>query len=160
MADLVVERHVEASPDALYALVSDVTRMGDWSPETTSCRWLGGSIGPTAGARFRGNNRKGWRRWSTTCTVVEATPGKRFAFDVVVAGVPIAHWAYEFTAEGGGCRVAESWEDRRPMVMRRVDPLVMGIPDRVAHNRANIERTLEALDRAASVAGGARPAHP
>lgn len=154
MADAVVERHVDAVPESLYELVSDVTRMGEWSPETTSCRWVGASGGAAVGARFRGSNRNGWRRWSTTCTVVAADPGRRFAFDVVFAGVPIAHWSYEFAPEGAGCRVVESWEDRRPMPFRRIDPVVMGIADRVEHNRVNMERTLEALARHATAAAG------
>lgn len=152
MAEVVVDRHVDASPEAVYALVSDVTRMGEWSPETTACRWVGGATGPATGARFRGSNRKGWRRWSTTSTVVAAEPGRRFAFDVVFAGVPIASWSYEFTPEDGGCSVRERWTDRRPALIRRTDPVVMGISNRAEHNRANMEQTLAALSRTASTA--------
>ena len=46
MPEISVEEDIEASPEKLYELVSDVTRMGDWSPETTSCRWLGQATGP------------------------------------------------------------------------------------------------------------------
>ena len=153
MDDVTVEHSVAASPDAVYALVSDVTRMGIWSPETTGCRWLGGATGPTAGARFRGANRKGWRRWSTTCTVTAADPGRRFSFEVRVGPLPIARWAYAFAAEGEGCRVTESWSDERPSWMRRIDPVVMDIADRAAHNRAGMEQTLDALARHAESAG-------
>src|SRR4051812_11505546 len=114
MADVTVETLVATAPNALYELVSDVTRMGEWSPETTSCRWVGDATGPTVGARFVGTNRSGWRRWSTTCTVRAAEPGARFAFDVDYGPVGIATWAYEFEPDGTGCRVRETWTDRRP----------------------------------------------
>ena len=114
MADVTVEEKIQATPLALYCLVSDVTNMGRWSPETKGCRWLGGATGPAVGVRFKGANRDGWRRWSTKCKVVAADPGRRFAFDVKYRGIRMAHWAYEFESEGdGGCRITESWTERR-----------------------------------------------
>ncbi|MDQ1393142.1 MAG: hypothetical protein QOF30_2119 [Acidimicrobiaceae bacterium] len=85
-----VEQRIAASPEALYDMVSDVTRMGSWSPETTSARWLGGADRPAPGARFKGANKHGWRRWHTTCTVVAAEPGRRFSFDVGFGPLPIS----------------------------------------------------------------------
>ena len=155
MSDVTVEALIDASPDDAYRLVSDVTRMGDWSPETTSCRWIGGASGPAVGARFRGSNRKGWRRWSTTCTVAAADEGRRFAFDVSWGRLPIARWSYEFAAEGDGTRVRETWADRRPAWMARFDPVFMGIDDRSRHNRATMETTLERL-RSHTAAGTRR----
>ena len=147
--DVSVEEVVSASPQVLYDLVSDVTRMGEWSPETTSCRWLGASGAPVVGARFRGSNKFGWRRWSTLCTVVAAERGARFSFDVSVAGLPVSRWTYEFLAEGQGSRVRESWTDRRPGWMARSAAVVMGIRDRDGHNREGMESTLAALRRVA-----------
>ena len=77
MPDVAVEETIEATPLALYRLVSDVTNMGRWSPETTACRWLGGATGPAPAVRFKGANRDGWRRWSTKCTIVAADPPRR-----------------------------------------------------------------------------------
>ena len=57
---------VAAAPEKVYELVSDVTRMGEWSPETTSAEWIDGATGPAVGARFKGRNRNGVARWSTT----------------------------------------------------------------------------------------------
>ena len=159
-ADVTVEEVVAAPPQVLYDLVSDVTRMGDWSPETTSCRWLGGTTGPRVGARFRGSNRMGWRRWSTQCTVVAADPGARFGFHVDLAGLPISRWTYEFLPEGQATRVRESWTDRRPGWMDRLARPVMGIHDRSAHNRAGMEATLAALRRFAESTGGTTTSGP
>lgn len=142
-----VSRTIAADPDTLYALVSDVTNMGRWSPETTGARWVKGATGPAVGARFRGSNKAGWRRWSTLCTVVTADPGRAFAFEVALGPVPIARWSYRFEPEGEGTRVTEVWDDLRLQLFKKPSAVVMSVPDRPAHNRAGMEATLEALAR-------------
>jgi len=147
-----VEAHIDASALVVYSMVSDVTRMGLWSPETTACRWLNGASGPAVGNRFKGANRAGWRRWSTTCTVTAAERGRRFAFDVALSRFPVARWAYAIQPDGigiDGCTVTESWSDRRPSWMRRLSPYVMGERDWATRNAAGMEKTLAALKRAA-----------
>lgn len=146
---LEVSETVAANPAALYDMVSDLTRMGNWSPENVGGKWVGGASGPAKGAKFRGNNKSGWRRWSTLAEVIEADPGSRFAFHVTVTGVPIADWTYEFEAVDGGTKVTEKWQDCRPGWMDRASGLVMGVPDRAVHNEANMKATLAALKKAA-----------
>jgi hypothetical protein len=146
-ADVHATIRVGAPPETVYALVSDVTRTGEWSPENLGGRWLGGATGPEVGARFRGVNRRDWRRWSTTCTVVTADPGRGFAFDVDVAGVPASRWTYDLTPDGQGTVVTETWTDRRPRWLAVAAGALMGIPDIRAHNRRNIETTLANLAR-------------
>jgi hypothetical protein len=143
--DVSVETLLRTSSDVAYELVSDVTRMGQWSPETTSCRWLDGTRQPAVGARFRGHNRRGWFRWTTTCTVLVADSGKQFAFKVRYGPMPMARWDYTFAAEQDGCRVTESWTELRPAWLRRIDPVVFRIPDRSRHNRITMEATLAQL---------------
>ena len=63
---------IAASPDVVYGVVSDVTRMGEWSPETVACEWIEGATGPSVGARFKGTNKRGIARWSTKPKVVAA----------------------------------------------------------------------------------------
>jgi hypothetical protein len=149
MNEIAVDETVAADPLSVYQLISDVTRMGEWSPETLSCRWLKGADSARVGARFKGSNRNGWRRWSTTCTVTSADPGSRFAFDVDLFGVPVATWQYDITAQGGGCRVTEHWIDRRPRWLEAVSPLGTGVADRSERNRATMTETLSRLKRAA-----------
>jgi len=69
-----VRREISAPADTVYRFVSDVTRMGEWSPETTGCGWINGADGPAVGARFKGTNKHGSKTWSTVCTVVAADP--------------------------------------------------------------------------------------
>jgi uncharacterized protein YndB with AHSA1/START domain len=144
-----VTESIAADPELVYKLVSDVTRMGEWSPETTSCRWLGGASGPAVGARFRGSNRRGPVRWATTCTVISAEPGREFAFSVAYGLFPVSVWSYTFEPTEAGCMVTESWVDRRPLWMRVASPAVMAIVDRGEHNRASMQQTLAALKKAA-----------
>ncbi len=137
---------IAAPPDAVYGAVTDVTTLPEWAAETVGCRWVGGAVGPAVGARFRGANRRGPIRWSTTCTVTEADPGRAFAFRVTtVAGIPVAEWRYEIEPAGDGCRVTESTRDLRHPATRLVTGAAIGVLDRSAHNRANMRRTLTRL---------------
>jgi len=149
MSDVEVSENVAAPAPNVYALVADLPRMGEWSPENTGGRWLRGASGPAVGARFRGTNRAGWRFWSTTVTVRSADVGRRFAFDVDVVGVPVATWEYTFADAADGCVVTERWTDRRPGWMRAASIPVTGVRNRGEHNRANMQETLRRLKAAA-----------
>ena len=149
MADVEVTETVAAPAARVYELVSDLPRMGEWSPENTGGSWRRGATGPVAGAKFRGTNRSGWRWWMTTVTVTAADPGRRFAFDVDAAGVPISTWEYDIAADGNGCTVTERWTDRRPGWMRVGSIPLMGVADRAGHNRRNMQATLRNLKAAA-----------
>jgi hypothetical protein len=140
---------VRATPDAVYALVSDLPGMGRLSNENTGGRWLGGATGPAVGARFRGHNRNGWRRWSTTVEVEQAEPGRRFAFRVSYYGVPVSLWSYDLEPVEGGTTVTEAWEDRRPVWFKTPAGLFTGELDREAATARGIEHTLAAIKAAA-----------
>jgi uncharacterized protein YndB with AHSA1/START domain len=111
---------VDASPEAVYDLVADITRMGEWSPENLGGTWLDGADAPAAGARFKGRNKRRGG-WSTTCTVLAAERGREFAFAVGKPAKPSAVWRYRFDPEGAGVRVTESFEipKERPGAIER-----------------------------------------
>ncbi len=157
--DIVVRREVSldmtASPDVLWDMVSDVTRMGEWSPETERAEWLDGAAAPAPGARFKGHNRKGRTKWSTTCEVTAAEPEREFTFAVGGAKRPSAVWSYRFEALGeGGTRVTESFELPKPLsrVSRLVTRLTTGVKDREADLEAGMRTTLQRIDAAATAA--------
>jgi Polyketide cyclase / dehydrase and lipid transport len=102
-----------ASADRVWDLVSDVTRVGEFSPETFEAEWIGGASGPEAGARFRGHVRRNGRGpvYWTTCTVVACAPGREFAFTVGGPGGRIVNtWRYQLEPSAGGTDVTESFE--------------------------------------------------
>jgi ligand-binding SRPBCC domain-containing protein len=101
---------VNAPPEKVWALVSDVTRMGEWSPETVKAVWIEGASTPVVGARFKGSNKRGVMRWSTKCTVVACEPGKEFSFVVGTPEKPATRWSYKFAPAVGGTEVTESFE--------------------------------------------------
>jgi polyketide cyclase/dehydrase/lipid transport protein len=134
---------VAVSPDELFAMVSDVTRMGEWSPICTACWWDEGD-GPRVGAWFTGRNEIPGRTWETRSQVVAADPGRKFAWQVNDGWV---HWEYVFEPEDGGTRLTESWEflpagiagfherygaDAEAQIQQRSDAARSGIPATLA----------------------------
>jgi Polyketide cyclase / dehydrase and lipid transport len=135
--------HMNAPPDAIWALVSDVTRIGRYSPETFEATWIDGASGPAVGARFRGHvkrNEKGPTYW-TTCEVVASDPGREFAFAVVMNDKPTNRWGYELAPAGDGTDVTESFA-LTPTLPLRLYWAVLGWA-RGKRNRNDMRRTLE-----------------
>lgn len=129
--------HIDAPPAEVYAAVSDVRRMGEWSPECRRCEWLDGASGPAEGASFKGRNQRGLIRWTTKARVVAAEEGREFAFTT-----DLTTWTYRFDAEDGGTRVSESFEmvKDEPLLLDWGQRFVMRIKDR----RADLERGMGA----------------
>jgi Polyketide cyclase / dehydrase and lipid transport len=99
---------IDCPPEDLYALISDVTNTGAWSPVCKACWWDEGE-GPRVGAMFTGRNEMGERTWETRSRVLAADPGKEFAW--VVAEPPTgARWGYTLEAVDGGTELTETWE--------------------------------------------------
>lgn len=145
---------VAAPPEQVWALVSDLPGMGSLSPENTGGSWRGGATGPAVGARFRGSNRQGWRRWSTTSVVVACEPGRAFAFDVKAGPLPVARWSYDLEPTAAGCRVTETWEDRRGALISKGGVVLTGVKDRTAFTATSIEATLAAVKTRAEAGTG------
>ncbi len=140
---------VARSPEALYDMVSDVTRMGEWSPICTACWWDDGD-GPRVGAWFTGHNELPERTWETRSQVVAADRGREFAFLVGGAWV---RWGYTFTPVDGGTQVTESWEFLPAGITRFHDRFgedaAAQIADRTEAARQGIPVTLAAIKKAA-----------
>ncbi|PRX47593.1 polyketide cyclase/dehydrase/lipid transport protein [Prauserella shujinwangii] len=136
---------IDAPAERVYALISDPGTLAELAGEYTGYRWLGGATRARPGARFRGDNRNGIRRWSTFCTIDEADEGARFAFEVTFGPIRVSRWQYDIEQAEGGCRVTERTWDRRPGWFRAVSGPVVGVRDRDERNRANIAATLRRL---------------
>lgn len=103
---------ISAPPEFVYRLITDVTRMGEWSPECYRCAWLDGAGAAAPGARFRGYNKAGRFRWQTTAVITRAEEGRSFAFTTMhdKSGREETAWRYEFQATPAGTLLTESYE--------------------------------------------------
>ncbi len=145
MTSIAVTHDIAAPPDAVWALLTDLPRMGEWSPENTGGTWVKGATGPAMGARFVGTNQNGKRRWKTQVTVVTFTPSTAFEFEVTAGGVKVARWGYAIEPTDAGCTVTETWTDNRGRLAKALGKPVSGVDDRGTHNRAGMELTLTNL---------------
>jgi uncharacterized protein YndB with AHSA1/START domain len=146
---LSVTTEIGAPAEKLWAMVSDMTRMGEWSPENEGAMWLRGATGPKPGAKFRGTSRIGKKKWSTVGTIVDLEPGRLLSFRITSAGLKVSEWRYAFETTANGCRVTETWIDKRGPIVKALGKPVTGVADRAAHNRVTMEQTLERLKSAA-----------
>ena len=104
--------HMNAPVDKVLDLVTDATRIGEFSPETFDAEWIKGATGPAVGAWFRGHvkrNQKGPTYW-TKCEVVASEPGREFAFNVLTGGRATNTWRYVIQPADDGCDVTESFQ--------------------------------------------------
>jgi hypothetical protein len=139
---------ITAPAEKVWAMVSDLPRMGEWSPENQGGKWAKGATGPATGAVFSGKNKNGIRRWQTTATVIDCQPGKVFEIAVTLGPLAIANWRYEIEETASGCKVTESWNDHRAGWMKVVSrPMGDHSGD---HARVEMAATLARLAAAAS----------
>ena len=137
--------HVDASPQAVYDLVSDVTRTGEWSPVCRRAEWVDpGRTG--AGATFLGHNETPDRQWTTTSTVVAAEPGEHFAWEV---GDGFVHWGYRMRPVDGGTELTHEWAflpaGQEMFVGRYGDDAPAQVEQRTRSAHESIPRTLAAI---------------
>ena len=140
---------VAASPESLYALVTDIARTGEWSPICKACWWHGGD-GPREGAWFSGRNEADGRVWETESQVTVAQPGREFAW---LVGGKFARWGFKFTPTPDGTQVTETWNflpEGRAMFREKYGPLAKAqINLRAEQAHAGIPVTLAAIKRIA-----------
>jgi uncharacterized protein YndB with AHSA1/START domain len=140
-----ISRDIAASPADVYAAISDVTRMGEWSEECHTCEWHDGVDASTIGATFDGHNRNGDHDWTSQGKVIEADPGRSFAFECSMFDFHFSTWGYRIEPTETGCRVTEWSEDLRPESALELSKEMSGIDDRAARNRQTMSATLERL---------------
>jgi hypothetical protein len=149
-----VELDIEADASVLYGMVSDLPRIGEWSPECEGVDWEGEVDTPVVGTTFVGRNAVGPGRrirYSRHGSVLVAEPGREFTFITDEGGRPSTAWRYTFTPSGGGTRVTESYEVRWIPVWARI----LDVPtNRHRELLVNMRTTLEKLKAAAESAAG------
>ena len=138
---------INASPEAVYDLVSDLPRMGEWSPENIGGEWQGGSSGKV-GDRYIGHNRAGERAWSVPVLVTVAERGRFFEFVTRPDEGPYVRWAYRLEPSGAGTRVTEVWDvEQLPPAMRSATQ--EQLDERARYTEAMLATTLAAIKKTA-----------
>ena len=136
---------MDATPAQVWALVSDVTRIGEFFPETFEGRWTGRSTGPEVGATFAGHVRRngvGPTYWSP-CRVTRCVPGEVFEFAVGLDSVSLTHWGYRLEPRDGGTLVTEYFR-LEPAFYMRVYWAILG-RGRGRTNERGMRTTLERM---------------
>jgi len=151
---------MDATPEAVYALVSDVTRTPEFSPQVIRSSWIGGATGPAVGARFKARNKvQRGPGWNNKPVVTVADPGREFAFTRTELGGGTMLWRYQFQPEGTGTKVTESYEVIQPLTrfMWFVIERICGRRDRRSDLQHGMQQTLE---RVRAVVEAQQPVRP
>lgn len=146
--------HVDAPLDTVWALVADVTRVGEWSVECRGCEWLDGASEASPGARFRGRNRRSVAMWSRISEVDEVEPRRRFAWHTVATRlVPDSTaWSFELQAEGDGVRLTELMQVLQ--IPKFYDVLFAAMLPQHRDRTADLEGDLQRIKECAEIAAG------
>jgi hypothetical protein len=149
--------HIDAPAGPIWERVSDVTKIGLYSPETFEAEWLDGATGPAVGVRFRGHvkrNGRGPIYW-TTCTVVSCETDREFAFAVGSAENPINTWRYRLDPTATGTDVTESFQLADKTMLRTYWAVLGWARGRTNRNgmRATLERIKADVERSTATEG-------
>lgn len=143
---------VARDPAAVYALVSDVTRIGEWSPVCKACWWDDPAAGAVVGAWFTGRNVLPERTWETRSQVVAAEPGREFSWEVNNGWV---RWGFTVEPADAGSRLTQHWRflpkglegfrerfgaDADAQIAQRSELALSGIPATLAAIKATAEQ--------------------
>jgi uncharacterized protein YndB with AHSA1/START domain len=142
---------VDAPPEEVWALVSDVTRIGEFSPETFEARWTRGSTGPEVGASFKGHvkrNGVGPTYWAG-CQVTRCVPNEVFEFAVGTDDITMNNWGYRLEPDGEGTKVTEYFRIEPTLAMRAYWTLLGPLRGRTNERgmRTTLERMKAVLER-------------
>ena len=154
------EIFINAPPAVVWALVTDLNAMGQWSPEYQGGEWIDGATGPAIGARFQGRNKREDREWESISTVTACDIERAFAWAVGRdPGNAGASWRFDLLPQGDGALV------RQQVIMgpgpSGLTAVIEQMPDleekiianRCAEHSRNMQATLRGLKIAAEQQG-------
>ena len=159
-ASVEVSVEVTGTPPQIWDLVTDVTRIGEWSPECVDAWWSDAEHeSPTIGARFEGHNRyPGGFEATAQCVVTEASRADTFTWVVLdsdeLVDRPGSTWSYQLApsgpdttmvthrfVHGPGMTGVRSGADSNPENAQQM------VDARLALLRKNMTQTIEAIGR-------------
>ena len=143
---------IAASPETVWALVGDPTRMPEWSPQVDSTR-LAGDGDCRLGTRFTNRNVQGELAWITHGEVVRHEPCRALAFRIEENW---AVWSFELepTADGGTVlhQRRETPDGISELSRQLTDAYLGGTDALTASLRAGMRETLTGIRVAAEAA--------
>ena len=151
-----VSTWIDADPDRVWNLISDIKLMPTLSNELQSVEWSEGADRPKLGARFVGyNEHDAFGQWSTTSQIVACDQPREFAWAVGAADNPSATWRFRLTALNGGTNLSY-WMQMGP-APSGLSVAIESMPDkeqkivfvRMREFEAAIGKTLAAIKRLA-----------
>lgn len=143
-----VDRYIEASPEVLYALVADITRTPEITPDIVKVEWLDGATEAALGARFKATNKQGrGPAWSNKPVITTLEPGREIAWARTEPFGGTVEWRYRFEPEGTGTRITESYEVTKPLALMGwfIIGTLYGLKDRQRDLHDSMVRTLDRL---------------
>jgi uncharacterized protein YndB with AHSA1/START domain len=107
-----VDALVDAPPAAVWEVVGDPRRTGDWSHECLEVELVDGAAAPAVGVRFRGRNQVGKRGWSRTCEILGYEPRREIRWRTVPTRLyrDSTIWTITVEAEGEGTRIRQRFD--------------------------------------------------
>ena len=154
------EIHIEAPPERVWRLVSDIFLMPELSAELQEVAWLDGVTGPAVGHRFTGRNaHAAMGEWETVSTVTECDAPHRFAWAVGDPADPSATWRFTLKPDGNGT-LLEQWYQMGP-ARSGLNIAIDAMPDkeqkivfvRLREHETSMKHNLEAIKERAERAG-------
>jgi uncharacterized protein YndB with AHSA1/START domain len=150
---------IDAPPERVWALISDLQLPARFSSEFQGADLLGGARAPAVGARFVGrNHHPAIGSWETTSTITAFDPPRQFAYDVESDdGRPSASWRFLLEAVESGTRLTQ-WMRMGPG-RSGINPAIDAMPDkeskilhrRLGEHRVNMEATLAGIKALAEI---------
>jgi uncharacterized protein YndB with AHSA1/START domain len=146
--------HIEASPERVWALITDVERIVDFSPECVKIEWLGGAIAPQVGARFAGTSRIDSFEWTRNCTITALQEPNLFAYEVADEAdeSPQSRWSFEIQADASGAVLTQRFSHvptgrSTVRIIAEADPAAaeQTVAERAKMLKTDMRRTLEAM---------------
>lgn len=146
-----VDRHIEATPEALYALIADVTRTPELTDDIVRVEWLDGATEAAVGARFKAINTVGGRmRWSNKPVFTTVEPFSELAWARTEPFAGTVEWRWRFEPEGTGTRTTVSYEVTDPITV--VGWFIIGVLSGRKDRRRDLhDSMLASLERVAEL---------
>lgn len=143
---------INASPETVWSLVTDMERYGEWSSENTGGYWRKNEDGVPGtgevGDEFVGINRRGDDEWKALVEIIVREENKAFAFVTGGSAMNLIHWRYDIEPTESGTTLTESW------ALMNLSPLMIEHGDeeiqyRAANAKESITATLKGMKAAA-----------